>query len=116
MTNLPEGTDPRELRASDHDRDRVAEVLREAAGDGRLSLDELDERLGAVYSAKTYGELQPITRDLPIGAAPAPPAVASSARPAAERIGGAPTSSFAVGIMGGFSRKRSWVAPRDFTA
>jgi len=116
MTNLPEGTDPRELRASDHDRDRVAEVLREAAGDGRLSLDELDERLGAVYSAKTYGELEPITRDLPIGAAPAPPAVASSARPAAERIGGAPTSSFAVGIMGGFSRKGSWVAPRDFTA
>ena len=34
MTNLPEGNVPRDLRASDHDRDRVAEVLRQAAGEG----------------------------------------------------------------------------------
>ncbi len=36
---------PPEMRASDSDRDRVAEVLREAAGDGRLTLEELQERL-----------------------------------------------------------------------
>ncbi len=115
MTDLPGGTDPRDLRASDHDRDRVAEVLRQAAGDGRLTLDELDERLTAVYAAKTYGDLEPITRDLPIGG---PPAAAVNAAPdaAAGRIGGRPTSSVGVGIMGGFSRKGAWVAPREFTA
>lgn len=114
MTNLPEGTDPRELRASDHDRDRVAEVLRQAAGDGRLSLDELDERLSAVYAAKTYGELEPITRDLP--SAPAAHAAAAPDRAQAGRFGGQPTSSMAIAIMGGFSRKGAWVAPREFNA
>jgi hypothetical protein len=116
MTNLPEGKDPRDLRASDHDRDRVAEVLRQAAGDGRLTLDELDERLTAVYAAKTYGELEPITRDLPIGGPPAAGPAMSPEAPAADRIGGRPTSSVGVGIMGGFSRKGTWVAPRAFTA
>src|SRR5919205_1057067 len=101
MTNLPEGTDPRELRASDHDRDRVAEVLRQAAGDGRLTLEELDERLSAVYAAKTYGELEPITRDLPIGTQSSAPAPQQGP---AGRFGGEATSSVAVGIMGGFSR------------
>lgn len=119
MTNLPEGNDPGDLRASDHDRDRVAEVLRQAAGEGRLTLDELDDRLSAVYAAKTYGELEPITRDLPIGApAGASPAMspnASGTAPAAGRIGGRPTSSVGVGIMGGFSRSGAWVAPRVFT-
>lgn len=116
MTNLPDGTDPRDLRASDHDRDRVAEVLRQAAGDGRLTLDELDERLSAVYAAKTYGELEPITRDLPIGGPPAAAPAVSPGATAAERIGGRPTSSVGIGIMGGFSRKGTWVAPRSFTA
>src|SRR6266545_2975409 len=120
MTNLPDGNDPRDLRASDHDRDRVAEVLRQAAGDGRLTLEELDERLSAVFSAKTYGELEPITRDLPIGAPPASaPAVSPNTSldaPAAGRIGGRPTSSVGIGIMGGFSRKGPWVAPENFTA
>jgi hypothetical protein len=89
-------------------------VLRQAAGDGRLTLDELDERLGAVYAAKTYGDLEPITRDLPIGTAPSPPATADGAP--AERFGGEPTSSLAVGILGGFNREGTWVAPREFTA
>ena len=60
-----EPVDPRDLRISDADRHRVAEVLREAAGEGRLDLDELDERLEATYAAKTYGDLVPITVDLP---------------------------------------------------
>jgi DUF1707 SHOCT-like domain len=63
-----------ELRASYDDRDRVAEVLRIAAGDGRLSADELDQRLEAALTARTYGELAALTRDLPAvrGAAAAP--------------------------------------------
>jgi uncharacterized protein DUF1707 len=120
MTNLPDGPsddkDPRELRASDHDRDRVADVLRQAAGEGRLTLEELDERLSAVYAAKTYGELEPITRDLPIGGPPAAGSAMSPRPSSAARIGGRPTSSVGVAILGGFSRKGAWVAPRAFTA
>ena len=60
-----EPVDPRDLRISDADRHRVAEMLREAAGEGRLDMDELDSRLDATYAAKTYGDLVPITLDLP---------------------------------------------------
>ena len=60
-----ERPDPQALRISDADRHQVAEVLRQAAGEGRIDLDELDQRLEAAYAAKTYGELVPITVDLP---------------------------------------------------
>ena len=56
------------MRISDTERDQVAEILREAAGEGRLDLDELDGRLTAVYAAKTYADLEPIVADLPAGA------------------------------------------------
>ena len=59
------GGDPAQLRVSDDDRHKVAEILREAAGEGRIDLDELDERLEATYAAKTYADLVPITVDLP---------------------------------------------------
>jgi hypothetical protein len=57
------------MRISDEDRHQVAEVLRQAAGEGRIDLDELEERLEAAYAAKTYGELVPLTVDLPAHAA-----------------------------------------------
>ena len=53
-----------EMRASDADRDRVMEVLRLAAGEGRLTPDELDERLAAALSSRTLGELATLTADL----------------------------------------------------
>ncbi|MFJ6773668.1 DUF1707 domain-containing protein [Kitasatospora sp. NPDC091257] len=53
------------MRASHADRDRVAELLRVAAGDGRLTPGELDERLEAALSARTLGELAGLTADLP---------------------------------------------------
>jgi hypothetical protein len=53
-----------EMRASDADRDRVMEVLRTAAGDGRLTPEELDERLEAALSSRTLGELAALTADL----------------------------------------------------
>jgi hypothetical protein len=56
---------PPELRASHTDRDRVVDVLRVAAGDGRLTSDELDERLEAALSARTVSELAVLTADLP---------------------------------------------------
>ncbi|MGY5059950.1 DUF1707 SHOCT-like domain-containing protein [Streptomyces sp. 900105755] len=58
------GSSP-ELRASHTDRDRVVDVLRIAAGDGRLTADELDERVEAALSARTLGELIALTADLP---------------------------------------------------
>jgi hypothetical protein len=57
--------DPGGLRISDHDRHQVAEVLRRAAGEGRIDFAELDERLEAAYAAKTYAQLVPLTADLP---------------------------------------------------
>jgi Domain of unknown function (DUF1707) len=55
------------LRASHQDRDRIVEVLRVAAGDGRLTADELDQRLEVALSARTYGELAGLIADLPAG-------------------------------------------------
>ncbi|GAA3233815.1 DUF1707 SHOCT-like domain-containing protein [Nonomuraea helvata] len=55
---------PHELRASDADRERVAQVLQDAHADGRLTLDELEERLGVLYSARTLGQLAELTTDL----------------------------------------------------
>lgn len=53
------------LKASDHDREHVAERLRRATAEGRLLTDELEERLGGVFSARTYGELDAVVADLP---------------------------------------------------
>ncbi|MFD8555038.1 DUF1707 domain-containing protein [Streptomyces fradiae] len=62
------------MRASDADRDRVADILREALAEGRLDAEEHGERIDAVYRAKTLGELEPLVRDLPAAAtAPAAP-------------------------------------------
>ena len=53
------------LRASDADREQVAERLRVASTEGRLGTDELEERLGALYRTRTYGELDVLVADLP---------------------------------------------------
>jgi Domain of unknown function (DUF1707) len=57
--------EPAEQRISDQERQQVAEVLRQAAGEGRIDLDELEKRLEAALAAKTYAEIVPITADLP---------------------------------------------------
>lgn len=53
------------IRASDDDRERVAERLRQAAGEGRLLAHELEERLATALRARTYGELDSVVWDLP---------------------------------------------------
>ena len=53
------------LRASDAERDYVADQLRNAAAEGRLLAEELEDRLGAALSARTYGELDAVLADLP---------------------------------------------------
>ncbi|WP_033323566.1 DUF1707 SHOCT-like domain-containing protein [Streptomyces yerevanensis] len=56
---------PTELRASDADRDRTADILRDALAEGRLTAEEHSERVEEVFRAKTVGELEPLVRDLP---------------------------------------------------
>jgi hypothetical protein len=104
-----EGRDPAQMRISDADRHRVAEVLRDAAGEGRLDLSELEERLEATWAAKTYGDLVPLTVDLQ----PVPPA-APVPRPSALPAGDThPTS---VAIMGDCKRRGVWTVPETHTA
>jgi Domain of unknown function (DUF1707) len=53
------------LRASDTDREQIAERLRKATAEGRLLAEELEERLEATFGARTYGELDAVVADLP---------------------------------------------------
>jgi hypothetical protein len=53
------------LRVSHEDRDQIAELLRVAAGDGRLTAEELDERLELALTARTYDDLKALVADLP---------------------------------------------------
>jgi hypothetical protein len=69
-----------ELRASYDDRDRVVELLRVSAGDGRLTAEELDERLELAMTARTYGELARLVSDLPAEGSVATPAPATPAK------------------------------------
>lgn len=70
---LIEGMDET-FRAADRDRDDVAEILREQYAQGRLTMEEYDERSTVAVRAKTMGELQALTADLPAPAEPARPA------------------------------------------
>jgi len=69
--------DPADLRCSDADRERVVELLRGHAAEGRLTVEELDERGAAALSARTQGDLSALLRDLP---RPAPPPSTTPAR------------------------------------
>lgn len=104
--------DASRLRISDEDRHKVAEVLRQAAGEGRIDLDELDQRLEAAYAAKTYGDLVPITVDLPaVGQqhAVARPSVPVPSLPATSY-----ENSFSV--MSECARRGAWEVPAKHTA
>jgi DUF1707 SHOCT-like domain len=100
------------MRISDADRHRVAEVLRQAAGEGRLDFDDLDERLELTFSAKTYADLVPITADLhAVTHAPA----ADSPVPL---VGGVPAVGHAssTAILGDRKRRGVWQVPAHHSA
>lgn len=83
---------PGKLRAADADREAVAEVLRTAAGDGRLDPGELDERLTAAYAARTYADLEPLVADLPSAGLPwSPTAPPDDERPLVVSAGSSST-------------------------
>jgi hypothetical protein len=114
MADFSNTGDSLDLRASDTDRERVADRLRDAAAQGQITMDELDERLETTYAAKTFGQLVPVTADLP-AAAPRSDAVAVSAGRAL--VGGTPTRRrWSVAILSGSSHKGFWTAPSRYKA
>ncbi|MGA7688743.1 MAG: DUF1707 domain-containing protein [Jiangellales bacterium] len=113
--------DPRDLRCSDAERELVAEVVRQAAGDGRLTLDELLERLDVVYAARTYRELEAAVHDLPGARVPGMPAPPQTSNVPATRQGnqvviGGGTSDSAVAIFSENKRVGAWVVPAEFAS
>ncbi len=113
---MEEPRDDHALRASDADRDRVAERLRQAAGDGRLSIAELHDRLDALYAAKTYGELEPVVADLPdAGKAASALAPKPIPGPVSARIGGTPVARTAKAVFSGITRRGQWVVPSHYS-
>lgn len=102
---------PGELRASHADRDQVAEQLRIAAGDGRLSPEELDERLELALTARTYAELAALIADLPATGMATSPAVLAAA---ALSAGAAPEPKDLIRLhytSGSARRDGRWVVP-----
>ncbi|MFF7096876.1 DUF1707 domain-containing protein [Streptomyces rubradiris] len=101
------------LRASDADRDRVADMLREALAEGRLTTDEHAERVDGVLHAKTVGELEDFIRDLP--AAYQPPAAPVPPRPGPGAIPGAADADV-VAVFSSAVRRGRWRAGRRLHA
>jgi len=91
---------PRDLRASDADRDRVLVLLAEAVSDGRLTMEEHAERVQRACTARTLGELADLTADLAV----------ASAQPV--RLDGGRVIS---GIFGPARRDGRWVVPETLT-
>jgi hypothetical protein len=82
------------LRASDAERERTATLLRDHAAAGRLTPEELDERLDAAYAARTVGELEALAHDLP-----APDAPATRRPRARDRPGARERALHAIGLV-----------------
>jgi hypothetical protein len=94
-----------ELRASDAERERTADVLRQAAAEGRLEVDELEERLHTAYAARTHKELERLTADVV-----APGAAGQPSRMPVRRGEGA---KWLISVLSGHDRKGRWlVGPR----
>jgi Domain of unknown function (DUF1707) len=92
-------------RAADTDRIQVAQLLTEAAAQGRLPMSEYEDRLTRAYAAKTYDELTRLSADLP-GAATCP-RTGGPVRPA--------PSTMLLAIMSGFERRGRWNVPKRLT-
>src|SRR5262252_10406085 len=115
MTDQPVPADPRQLRAADTDRDQTAELLRRAAAEGRITFEELDERIARAYAAKTFADLEALTSDLPGPGVRAPAPAAPRYQPA-EVPAGTPAPSFSVAILSGAQRAGPWLVPPSYTA
>jgi hypothetical protein len=108
QSDLPAAVAGEELRASHADRDQVVELLRVAAGDGRLSAEELDDRLELALTARTYAELAALTADLPAtpGTAVVPPGAGA--------VTATPRELIRLHVHGSSARRDGgWVVPKE---
>lgn len=103
-----------DVRASDADRDRVADILREALAEGRLDAEEHSERLDALYAAKTMGQLEPLVRDLPQSAGRTVPRPAPVVDDAPGE--GCGSTDNAIAIFSGATRRGRWRIGRKTNA
>jgi Domain of unknown function (DUF1707) len=95
-----------ELRASDADRERIAELLRHAAGEGRLTVDELDGRLDAAYASRTRAELDRLVADVV-------PADVGDKRALPVIPAGEGATKWLISVLSGHDRRGRWrVAPK----
>lgn len=134
MPDLPQQPDPWSLRASDADRDKYLTLLGEAYAEGRLDAAEYEERMSAALGAKTYRDLYPVLKDLPIDGTrvPGPPIPSAGAAgtggrrhylpvaPPAGTTSGLPTGlipdNSVVSVFGSTSRTGPWVVPTQVQA
>jgi uncharacterized protein DUF1707 len=93
-------SDSPELRVSDADREKAVSRLRVAGGEGRLTLEELAERVELADAARTRGDLEALTADLPLTAPVTTTAVEQRPR------------GWIIAVMGGAARKGRWRPPR----
>lgn len=105
---------PAGLRASDADRDRTADILREALAEGRLTAEEHGERIDGVYRAKTMGELEPLVSDLPAASGAAHPTVMPEPVPSRPSDGVVPpvADENLVAVFSSSVRKGRWRVSR----
>lgn len=102
---------PAGMRASDADRDRIAQILADALAEGRLTSEEHSDRLDSLYAFKTVGELDVLVRDLPAPGAAAGQqpayAAAGAGYGAQQPTGGLPDETL-VAVFSSSSRKGRW--------
>jgi len=103
---LPATPEPPAMRASDAEREQVAEVVRQAVSDGRLTIVEGDERLRDVYAAVFRRDLTPITADLQ----PAESRATTAAAPTRRALGhlDRPASTTSVAVLSGVTKRGDW--------
>jgi hypothetical protein len=105
------------LRASNADRDQVATVLSTAYAEGRLTLEEHDERIDQLMAAKTFDDLIPITRDLVIVGTPTPvPAPQATSRFTIDTTGQQSEPDRMIAIFGGVTRTGRWRVRKNIQA
>ena len=105
------------LRASDADRDQVANLLSTAYAEGRLTREEHEERIDQLMAAKTFDDLLPITRDLVVVGTPTPVATPqSTSRFTIDTTGQSSDSDKMIAIFGGATRTGKWRVRRNISA
>ncbi|WP_347813947.1 DUF1707 domain-containing protein [Actinomadura sp. KC06] len=107
-SGVPAESQAARMRASDADRDEVADRLREALAEGRITPEEHAERIDVVYQAKTYAELEPVLSDLPPERAPRPRVELRKDEPVPPPPPA--QSPNLVAIFSGVERKGRWLA------